>query len=119
MRLKGTRIDQLALHSVQLGYLKILQMGNTDPNKTKAGKQIRVKPQYEELSKQIIMQHAIINAMKCMRAIKDRIARPVYQLANDHNQTLYPHGVSTGEIIGNTGNQAGQSGGSAGRSPRP
>ncbi|KZV23567.1 hypothetical protein F511_05121 [Dorcoceras hygrometricum] len=26
------------------------------------------------------MQHAIINAMKCMRAIKDRIARPVYQL---------------------------------------
>ncbi|KZV24132.1 hypothetical protein F511_40976 [Dorcoceras hygrometricum] len=27
------------------------------------------------------MKHAIINAMKCMRAIKDRIARPVYQLA--------------------------------------
>ncbi|KZV54018.1 hypothetical protein F511_37531 [Dorcoceras hygrometricum] len=27
------------------------------------------------------MQHAIINAMKYMRAIKDRIARPVYQLA--------------------------------------
>ncbi|KZV39066.1 hypothetical protein F511_35460 [Dorcoceras hygrometricum] len=26
------------------------------------------------------MQHAIINAMKCMRVIKDRIARPVYQL---------------------------------------
>ncbi|KZV25619.1 hypothetical protein F511_08648 [Dorcoceras hygrometricum] len=26
------------------------------------------------------MQHAIINAMKCMRAIKDRIARPVVQL---------------------------------------
>ncbi|KZV16727.1 hypothetical protein F511_25873 [Dorcoceras hygrometricum] len=34
-------IDQLALHSVQLGYLKILQMGNTDPNNTKAGKEIR------------------------------------------------------------------------------
>ncbi|KZV36646.1 putative histone-lysine N-methyltransferase ATXR3-like [Dorcoceras hygrometricum] len=48
------------------------------------------------------MQHAIINAMKCMRAIKDRIARPVYQLANHHNQPLYPHGVSTGEIIGTT-----------------
>ncbi|KZV35328.1 28 kDa ribonucleoprotein, chloroplastic [Dorcoceras hygrometricum] len=28
------------------------------------------------------MQHAIINAMKCMRAIKDRIARPVHQLEN-------------------------------------
>ncbi|KZV19893.1 beta-amylase 7 [Dorcoceras hygrometricum] len=48
------------------------------------------------------MQHAIINAMKCMRAIKDRIARPVYQLENHHNQPLYPHGVSTGEIIGTT-----------------
>ncbi|KZV56826.1 hypothetical protein F511_32766 [Dorcoceras hygrometricum] len=48
------------------------------------------------------MQHAIINAMKCMRAIKDRIARPVYHLANHNNQPLYPHGVSTGEIIGTT-----------------
>ncbi|KZV17430.1 formin-like protein 5 [Dorcoceras hygrometricum] len=36
-----TGIDQLNLHSVQLGYLKILQVGNTDPNNTKAGKQIR------------------------------------------------------------------------------
>ncbi|KZV16337.1 hypothetical protein F511_35075 [Dorcoceras hygrometricum] len=34
-------IDQLALHSVQLGYLKILQMGNTDPNNTIARKEIR------------------------------------------------------------------------------
>ncbi|KZV17432.1 hypothetical protein F511_06721 [Dorcoceras hygrometricum] len=46
------------------------------------------------------MQHAIINAMKCMRAINDRIARPVYQLENHLSQPLYPHGVSTGEIIG-------------------
>ncbi|KZV37614.1 hypothetical protein F511_40025 [Dorcoceras hygrometricum] len=37
----GTRIDQLNLHSVQLGYLKILQVGNADPNNTKVGKQIR------------------------------------------------------------------------------
>ncbi|KZV20537.1 hypothetical protein F511_33968 [Dorcoceras hygrometricum] len=50
----------------------------------------------------LIMQHAIINAMKCMRAIKDRIARPVYQLENHLNQPLYPHSVSTGEIIGTT-----------------
>ncbi|KZV30756.1 hypothetical protein F511_03734 [Dorcoceras hygrometricum] len=48
------------------------------------------------------MQHTIINAMKCMRAIKDRIARPVYQLENHLSQPLYPHGVSTGEIIGTT-----------------
>ncbi|KZV53565.1 mitogen-activated protein kinase kinase kinase YODA-like [Dorcoceras hygrometricum] len=41
--LKETGIDQLALHSVQLGYLKILKMGNTYPNNTKAGKQIRVQ----------------------------------------------------------------------------
>ncbi|KZV24560.1 hypothetical protein F511_34502 [Dorcoceras hygrometricum] len=39
------------------------------------------------------------NSMKCMRAIKDRIARPVYQLANYLSQPLYPHGVSTGKII--------------------
>ncbi|KZV26313.1 hypothetical protein F511_21267 [Dorcoceras hygrometricum] len=30
-----TGIDQLNLHFVQLGYLKILQMGNADPNNTK------------------------------------------------------------------------------------
>ncbi|KZV35582.1 hypothetical protein F511_32748 [Dorcoceras hygrometricum] len=35
------------------------------------------------------MQHAIINAMKCMRAIKDRIARPVYQLENQSIEPLY------------------------------
>ncbi|KZV18683.1 pentatricopeptide repeat-containing protein chloroplastic-like [Dorcoceras hygrometricum] len=40
------------------------------------------------------MQHAIINAMKCMKAIKDRIARPVYQLANHLNQPPYPHGTT-------------------------
>ncbi|KZV53108.1 putative folate-biopterin transporter 7 [Dorcoceras hygrometricum] len=52
------------------------------------------------------MLHAIINAMKCMRAIKDWIARPVYQLANHLSQPLYPHGVSTGEIIGTTHHSA-------------
>ncbi|KZV30834.1 hypothetical protein F511_36884 [Dorcoceras hygrometricum] len=35
------------------------------------------------------MQHAIINAMKCMRAIKDQIARPVYQLAIISIEPLY------------------------------
>ncbi|KZV56637.1 hypothetical protein F511_02136 [Dorcoceras hygrometricum] len=91
--LKETGIDQLALHSVQLGYLKILQMGNTDPTTQKQEKKYEVKPQYEELSKQLIMQHAIINAMKCMRAIKDRIARPVYQLANHLSRASIPHTV--------------------------
>ncbi|KZV38089.1 hypothetical protein F511_30137 [Dorcoceras hygrometricum] len=35
------------------------------------------------------MQHAIINAMKCIRAIKDRIARPVNQLAIISIEPLY------------------------------
>ncbi|KZV19866.1 nuclear pore complex protein Nup96 [Dorcoceras hygrometricum] len=70
---------------------------NPDPPLSPTASKYEVKPQYEEISKQLIMQHAIINAMKCMRAIKDRIARPVYQLTNHLNQPLYPHGVSTGD----------------------
>ncbi|KZV46541.1 hypothetical protein F511_39080 [Dorcoceras hygrometricum] len=35
------------------------------------------------------MQHAIINAIKCMRAIKDRIAKPVSQLAIISIEPLY------------------------------
>ncbi|KZV55821.1 hypothetical protein F511_20886 [Dorcoceras hygrometricum] len=58
-----------------------------------------VKPQYEELSKQLIIQHAIINAMKCMRDIKERIARPVYQLAiisiSLYTRTVYQPGKSS------------------------
>ncbi|KZV36807.1 alpha-taxilin [Dorcoceras hygrometricum] len=45
------------------------------------------------------MKHAIINAMKCMRAIKDRIARPVYQLAiisiSLYTRTVYQSGKSS------------------------
>ncbi|KZV25172.1 hypothetical protein F511_41394 [Dorcoceras hygrometricum] len=74
-------------------------MGNTDPNNTKQENKYEVKPQYEELSKQLIMQHAIIDAMKCMRAIKDRIARPVYQLAiisiSLYTRTVYQPGKSS------------------------
>ncbi|KZV57759.1 scarecrow-like protein 34 [Dorcoceras hygrometricum] len=39
------------------------------------------------------MQHAIIDAMKCMRAIKGRIARPVNQLANHLNRASIPRTV--------------------------
>ncbi|KZV40468.1 fucosyltransferase 2 [Dorcoceras hygrometricum] len=39
------------------------------------------------------MQHAIINSMKCMRAIKDRIARTVYQLANHLSRASIPRMV--------------------------
>ncbi|KZV48316.1 flowering time control protein FPA [Dorcoceras hygrometricum] len=45
-------IDQLNFHSAQLGYLKLLQMG-TQTQQDKAGNKYEVKPQYEELSKQM------------------------------------------------------------------
>ncbi|KZV55634.1 hypothetical protein F511_27314 [Dorcoceras hygrometricum] len=41
------------------------------PNKTKAGNKYEVKPQYEELSKQINMQHAINQCYECMRLSKE------------------------------------------------
>ncbi|KZV48439.1 mediator-associated protein 1-like [Dorcoceras hygrometricum] len=72
-------------------------MGNTDPNKTKAGNKYEVKPQYEELSKQINMQHAINQCYECMRAVKgSQSARPVEQPANHIMSPLY-HGLSTGK----------------------
>ncbi|KZV52017.1 hypothetical protein F511_10237 [Dorcoceras hygrometricum] len=61
----------LNFHSGQLDYLVLLQMGNADPNnKSKKRNKYEVKPQYEELSKQINMQHAINQCYECMRAIK-------------------------------------------------
>ncbi|KZV55388.1 pre-mRNA-processing protein 40A [Dorcoceras hygrometricum] len=62
-------VDQLALHSVQLGYLKILQMGNTDTNNPKAGKQIRGQA-------------------------SDQIARPSYQLANHVSRASIPRTIN-------------------------
>ncbi|KZV31920.1 hypothetical protein F511_04234 [Dorcoceras hygrometricum] len=56
--LKDAGIDQLNFHSVQLDYLELLQMGNTDPNITKSGNKYEVKPQYEELSKQLGGRHS-------------------------------------------------------------
>ncbi|KZV32534.1 UBX domain-containing protein [Dorcoceras hygrometricum] len=61
-------------------------MGNTDPNKTKAGNKYEVKPQYEELSKQINMQHAINQCYECMRLSKEisQLNRPL-QLGGRHS----------------------------------
>ncbi|KZV17241.1 hypothetical protein F511_20772 [Dorcoceras hygrometricum] len=64
-------------------------MGNADPNNTKAENKYEVKPQYEELSKQLNMQHAINQCYECMRAIKDRIARPASQLTIITIEPLY------------------------------
>ncbi|KZV23516.1 hypothetical protein F511_35081 [Dorcoceras hygrometricum] len=65
-------------------------MGNTDPDNTKQENKYEVKHQYEELIETANMQHAIINAMKCIRAIKDRIARPANQLANHLKRASIP-----------------------------
>ncbi|KZV54729.1 hypothetical protein F511_41594 [Dorcoceras hygrometricum] len=55
-------------------------------------------------SRYVLKRYYLIAKRRCIthslqRAIKDRIARPVYQLANHLNQPLYQHGVSIGEII--------------------
>ncbi|KZV39885.1 hypothetical protein F511_06471 [Dorcoceras hygrometricum] len=94
-------IDQLKFKSVQLGYLNILQLGNTDPNNKSRKRKYEVKPQYEEQSKQQIMQHSINQCYEmhegCQKSLQ---SRPAYQLAKSSHASLYTmHGVSTGEII--------------------
>ncbi|KZV43732.1 dystroglycan-like [Dorcoceras hygrometricum] len=70
--------------------------GHADPNNKSRKNKYEVKPQYEELSKQINMQHATNQCYECMRPIKKSdIARPVYQLATQI-KPLY-HGLSTGK----------------------
>ncbi|KZV37030.1 hypothetical protein F511_11976 [Dorcoceras hygrometricum] len=68
-------IDQLDFQSVQLGYLKILQMGNADPNNTKAGKRIR-------------------GQVSCINRGNHRsvIIRPV----SHHNSVVFRHNQSVG-----------------------
>ncbi|KZV40275.1 hypothetical protein F511_17683 [Dorcoceras hygrometricum] len=46
-------------------------MGNTDPRHKSRKTKYEVKPQYEELSKQLNMQHDINQCYECMRAIKE------------------------------------------------
>ncbi|KZV38337.1 hypothetical protein F511_22539 [Dorcoceras hygrometricum] len=79
-------------------------MGNADPNNTKAGNKYEVKPQYEELSKQINMQHAINQCYECMRLSKE-----ISQLDRCNNRqiiscrlytTVYQPGNHRSVIIG-------------------
>ncbi|KZV25797.1 hypothetical protein F511_31695 [Dorcoceras hygrometricum] len=91
----GTGIDQLNLHSVQLGYLKIVQVGNADPNNTKAGKQIRGQASVRRAN-----HAACYNQCYVMHeGFKDRIVRPVYQLAiisvSLYARTMYQPGKSS------------------------
>ncbi|KZV48675.1 hypothetical protein F511_22915 [Dorcoceras hygrometricum] len=92
-------IDQLALHSVQLGYLKILKMGNTDPKGTKAGKEIRGQASVRRAIK--TANHATCYEMH--EAIKESIIKTsVSTEKSSQVEPLYPHSISTGEIIGTT-----------------
>ncbi|KZV25517.1 hypothetical protein F511_07227 [Dorcoceras hygrometricum] len=52
-------------------YFTLPMQTPADPNKTKAGNKYEVKPQYEELSQQINMQHAINQCYECMRLSKE------------------------------------------------
>ncbi|KZV26603.1 MATE efflux family protein 4, chloroplastic [Dorcoceras hygrometricum] len=68
-------IDQLGFQSVQLGYLKILQLGTQTQTIQKQEKNMR-------------------------SSLKHRSSRPANQLTVISIEPLYPHSVSTGEIIG-------------------
>ncbi|KZV38161.1 endonuclease V-like [Dorcoceras hygrometricum] len=75
-------------------------MGNTDPKDTKAGKEYEVKPQYEEPSKQQIMQHAINQCYEMHGAIKESVIKTSVSTVNSSQvEPLYQHSVSTWEII--------------------
>ncbi|KZV20946.1 hypothetical protein F511_38291 [Dorcoceras hygrometricum] len=89
MGLKETGIDQLALHSVQLGYLKILQMGNTNPNNTKAGKEIRGQASVRRAIKTSNHATCYNRCHEMHEGYQGRTARPVNQLEIHLSQPLY------------------------------
>ncbi|KZV44955.1 small G protein signaling modulator 1-like [Dorcoceras hygrometricum] len=63
-------IDQLNFHSVQLGYLNFLQMGNADPTRLKQ-KQIRGQASVRRAINSYACNILTINAMKCMWLSKE------------------------------------------------
>ncbi|KZV20687.1 hypothetical protein F511_09664 [Dorcoceras hygrometricum] len=80
-------IDQLGFQSVQLGYLKILQMGNTDPNNTKAGKEYEDNPEYDNLNRASIPTQCINRGNH-----RSVIFRPV----SHHSSVVFRHNQSIG-----------------------
>ncbi|KZV22273.1 hypothetical protein F511_07474 [Dorcoceras hygrometricum] len=82
-------IDQLGFQSVQLGYLKILQMGNTDPNNTKAEKRIRGQASIRMITNITANhKHACINRGNHLSVI----SRPV----SHHSSVIFRHNQSVG-----------------------
>ncbi|KZV35327.1 hypothetical protein F511_40493 [Dorcoceras hygrometricum] len=92
-RLRDGSYPRASSSKVYGSYPLVLNPGILTQTTQNQENKYEVKPQYEELSKQLIMQHAIINDMKCMSAIKDRIARPVYQLENHLSRASIPRTV--------------------------
>ncbi|KZV19846.1 hypothetical protein F511_22858 [Dorcoceras hygrometricum] len=66
----------------------------------KQEKKYEVKPQYEEPSKQQIMQHAINQCYEMHEAIKESVIKTSVSTGKSSQvEPLYPHSKSTGEII--------------------
>ncbi|KZV47858.1 hypothetical protein F511_39525 [Dorcoceras hygrometricum] len=81
------------IHSTNGNHLESPNEGSSIDHQTqttqKQENKYEVKPQYEELSKQLNMKHAINQCYECMRAIKDRIARPARRLEIISVEPLY------------------------------
>ncbi|KZV17883.1 hypothetical protein F511_02730 [Dorcoceras hygrometricum] len=79
-------------------------MGNTDPNKTKAGNKYEVKPQYEELSNSYACNMLTINAMKWMWLSKEigQLGQCINRqiISSRLNTTVYQPGNHRSVIIG-------------------
>ncbi|KZV36661.1 hypothetical protein F511_26668 [Dorcoceras hygrometricum] len=101
-------IDQLKFQSVQLGYLKIPHLGNTDPNNKSRKRKYEVKPQYEEPSKQQIMRHAINQCYEIHESYqKNRTVSHHSSVVFRHNQSVCHHSDDSVGPPGTTNQSAG------------
>ncbi|KZV38795.1 hypothetical protein F511_19845 [Dorcoceras hygrometricum] len=66
------------------------------PKQQKQEKKYEVKPQYEEISKQINMQHAINQCYECMRLSRTSVSKASASTGSQIKSPLY-HGLSTGK----------------------
>ncbi|KZV34085.1 hypothetical protein F511_05767 [Dorcoceras hygrometricum] len=84
-------------------------MGNTDPNKTKAGNEYEVKPQYEELSKQLGGRHS--NPVVTIPTIALDLSGVTHQSASPNvapNQLIFQTKSSKRSVSTNSNDAASQ-----------
>ncbi|KZV37612.1 pumilio24 [Dorcoceras hygrometricum] len=72
-------------------------MGNADPKTQNQEKKYEVKPQYEEPSKQQIMQHAINQSYEMHEANKESVLKTSVSTGKSSHVEPPYHGVSTGK----------------------